>query len=343
MRNLGTISGGIVGMPSMGGGREVPSIRMNDAAIASNFATLQSELEKRDPLVREPLTSMTYTRDIPIKTGGGWVDTISALSSDYGVSGGSDDALVSASNANSPAVIQANFDEDKFSAHVFEIIMRIRFIDMQRGNILGRPLETILTDGIRLAYDKHNETNTYLGMKRYGTFGLLNNPDIYAASVSTGASGKTTFLSKTPDEILQDINSLITATWAQAENDLSALPNHLIMPYEQYNFIATAKVSEIAEKTILSFILENNVSSKNGGDLFIGATRFCKGAGTGGTDRMACYVHNDRFVAMEELVPMSRVMTQPNVTASSYDSLYAANISQVEFFYTQTMRYADGI
>lgn len=343
MKNLGTINGGIVGMPPIAGGKGIPVVRMNDAAIASNMTTLQSELEKRDPVVREPLTSLTYTRDIPIRTGGGWVDTISALSSDYGVSGGSGDALVSSGNSNSPAVIQANFDEDKFTAHVFEIIMRIRFVDMQRGNLIGRPLEKLLTDGVRMSYDKHNEGNVYVGLPDYGTFGLLNNPDITAASVSAGASGQTAFRSKTPDEILLDINNLIISTWAQAEYDLSALPNHIIMPYEQYNYIATQKVSPIAEKTILTFIMENNVATQNGGDLFMGATRYCKGAGTGSTDRMACYVHNDRFIAMEELVPMSRVMTQPNVTFSSYDSLYVANVSQVEFFYNQTMRYADGI
>lgn len=343
MKNLGTVNGGVVGMPGSKAGGVPNAYRMTDAAIASNQAVLVSELEKRDTLVREPLTSLTYTRDIPIKTGGGWVDTISALSSDYGVSGGSGDNLVSASGANSPAVIQANFDKDSFTAHVFEIIMRIKYIDMQRANITGRSLETILTQGIRLAYDKHNEGNVYIGLKKYGTFGIINNPDITAAGVSTGAAGKTTFLSKTPDEILLDVNTLISQTWEQAEHDLAALPNHIIMPYEQYNYIATTKVSPLADKTILSFIMENNISEKNGGGLVIGATNYCKGAGVGNTDRMVCYVHNDRFIALEELVPMSRVMTQPNVTDSSYDSLYMANISQVEFFYLQTIRYADGI
>ena len=80
-----------------------------------------------------------------------------------------------------------------------------------------------------------------------------------------------------------------------------------------------------------------------GGDLFIGATRWCKGAGTSGTDRMVVYVNHERFVKVEELVPLSRVMSAPNVANVCYDTAYMANISEVEIFYPQTITYWDGI
>ena len=342
MRNAGKINGGIVGMGGLAVNERVPSIaRMTDSAIATGNSNLVSELEKRDTLIREPLTSLTYTRDIPVKVGGGWVDVVSALNSDYAVSGGTGSALAAASGSNSPRVMQANFDKDTFATHVFEIIMRIKFIDMERSKVTGRALDTLLADGIRLAYDKHMEENVYIGM--LGAPGLLNNPNVTAAGASAGAGGGYDFASKTADEILEDVNQLILDTWSQAEHDRSALPNHIIMPYDQYNDIATRKVSPIAEKTILTFLEENNIASKNGGNLVIGATSFCKGAGVGGLDRMACYVHNEKFVAVEELVPLYRSMTAPNIDAVAFDSLYMANLSQVEFFYTQTVRYLDGI
>ena len=71
--------------------------RFTDSAIASAGAFLVSELEKRDPIVRVPLTSFTYARDIPIKTGGGWVDHTSNLNIDYGITGGSSNGTVQAS------------------------------------------------------------------------------------------------------------------------------------------------------------------------------------------------------------------------------------------------------
>lgn len=78
-------------------------------------------------------------------------------------------------------------------------------------------------------------------------------------------------------------------------------------------------------ETILDYVLKNNVAAKNGKSLYIGATRWCKGAGTGGADRMVVYVNHERFLQVEELVPLARVMSQPNATEFCYDTAYAAN------------------
>jgi hypothetical protein len=348
MINLGTVNGGVITPASLGvvaasGAPSGGSVRTTDATIANGGAFLASELEKRDPLLREPLTSVTYPRDIPIRVGGGWVEFISSMNIDYAVSKGSGDGLVSAAGANAVPVIQANLGKDVFKAHIFTLIMRIMQIDMLRQSITGRSLDRMLTDGIRLGYDKHMDANVYVGMPLYGTTGLLNNPNVVAGNVATGAGGGTAWSGKTQDEILLDINTGILEGWAAAEYDLSAIPNHIIMPYAQYNYIATTKVTQLAEKTILTFLLENNVATQNGAQLVIGATAYCAGAGAGGTDRMAVYVNNDRFIAMEELKPLHRTMTQPNVDALSYDSVYRANISEVEMFYYQPIRYYDGI
>lgn len=46
---------------------------------------------------------------------------------------------------------------------------------------------------------------------------------------------------------------------------------------------------------------------------------------------------------MDELVPMSRIMTAPNVTNVCYDTAYMANISEVQLFYPTSILYVDGI
>lgn len=343
MKNHGTYNAGIINSNNFNPSGKV--VRMTDSAIASGAAFLMSELEKRDLKLREPLTSVTYTRDIPVKTGGGWVETISALNIDYGIANSSHNGPVLANGANTVPVVQANLGKDIFGTHVFSTIMRIGFIDMQKENFTGRSLDKMLQDGVRLVYDKHMDANVYVGMTEYGSHGLVNNPNVVVSTVAAGTSTKTNWTTKTPDEILADINTAITETWESGGYDLKALPNHIILPYAQYNYIATTKVSALAEKTILSFVLENNVAAKNGKELIIGATAYCKdaGAATDSNDRMVCYVHDDNFLAVEELVPLSRTMTQPNIDALAYDSVYMANISDVEFFYNQTIRYYDGI
>lgn len=341
MKNLGTIEAPIVAAPRLKD--SVGYTKLNDAAIANNMAFLTSELEKRENIIRQPLTSVTYTRDIPIKVGGGWVDTVSALNIGYGITEGSENGPVIAAGGNEIPVIQGNLEKDIFRSHVFSVIMRLMFVDVQRSAITGRNLDSLLQDGIRLTYDKHQDANVYTGISKYGTTGLLNNPNVVTTNVPNGAAGNSTWATKTADEILADINAAIEAGWAAAAYDRSAIPNHILIPYQQYNLIATRKVTDLAEKTILTFLLENNIATLNGSNLVIGATAFNQGAGASGTDRLVAYRNDDRFVAVEELVPLSRVMTSPNTDAVAYDSVFMANLSEVEFFYTAPVVYYDGI
>lgn len=317
-------------------------VQMNDAAIASGGAFLVSELEKRDTKIREPLTSFTYPRDIPITVGGGWVENVSALNVSYAVAGSSVSGPVMAPSANGIPLVQANVGKDLFKTHQFGVGMRITFMDMQRSSFIGRSLDQMLTQGVRMTYDKHMDANAYVGLKDFGTTGIINNAEAVASNVAA-VSGKTAWKDKTPQQVLDDVNAALTDAWAAAEYDPSAMPNHILIPYEQYNYILTTKVTELATETILDFLQKNNVANKNGKNLTIAPTLWCKGAGVGSTDRMAVYVNEDRFLKMEELVPLSRVMTQPNAANLCYDTGYAANLSEVEVFYPQCLRYYDGV
>ena len=333
-QNTGTFDAGIIGGHAAAGS----AMTMDAAGIASGQAFLVSELEKRDALIRKPLTSVTYPRDIVVKSGGGWVDHISAQSVGYGITGGSGAGPVQAGGANGLPIVQANLEKGIYKAHTFAVALRVMWVDMQKANFIGRSLDQMLQDGMRTAYDKHMDQNVYTGIPGYSSYGLLNHPDVAETSVTGGA-----WSGKTKEQILADINRAITAVWEAAEYDEDAMPNHVLLPYEQYTYILNTPVTDLATETILDYVLKNNVAAKNGKSLYIGAARWCKGAGTGGTDRMVVYVNHERFLQVEELVPLARVMSQPNAAQFCYDTAYAANISEVELFYPQTIMYFDGI
>lgn len=345
-QNAGTFNAGVVsvpgGAPIPGGGAAMPA--MDAAGIASGGAFLVSELEKRDPLIRKPLTSFTYPRDIVIQTGGGWVDYASAMSVAYGITGGAGEGTVSAGGSNGVPIVQASLDKGLYKAHVFAAALRVMFVDMQKANYIGRSLDQMLSDGVRMAYDKHMDENVYRGLPAYGTTGLLNDPDAVETTVAAaGAGNSTKWADKSKEQILADVNTAITAAWEAAEYDEGAIPNHILLPYKQYSHILNTMVTDLAGESILDYLLKNNIAAKNGASLFIGATRWCKGAGTGGTDRMAVYVNHERYLKLDELVPLNRVMSGPNVANVCYDTAYMANISQVQLLYPQTMMYWDGI
>jgi hypothetical protein len=260
------------------------------------------------------------------------------MSVGYGVTGGSGAGLIHAGGADGIPMVQANFDKGLYKAHMISAGTRVMWVDMQKGNMTGRNMDQLLRDGLRTAYDKHMDENAYVGFTEYGTTGLINNADV------TVTSAASTFAAAADaDAVLSIINNAIIAAWAAAEYDLDAVPNHILMPYEQFNLIATTKVSEYADKTILTYLLENNLAKQNGVDLVIAATKWCKGAGTSSADRMVVYCNKERYVAMDELVPLTRAITSVNAEHFCYDTAYAGNVSEAEIFYANTICYVDGI
>ena len=324
-----------------GGFNSSSVMTMDAAAVSGGMAFLTSELEKMDPKLREPLTSTTYPRDIEIEAGGGWAESTSVMNVDYAVSGGQADAIGGVQN--SIRRIQANVGKDVYKTFPYEVAMSVKFQDMQRGNITPRSIEQIYDDGIRLDYDKFMDLLVYQGSTPYNVAGIINDANVTAASVATGAGASTLWANKTPDEILFDVNKIIVDCWAAAQYDQGAIPNHILIDPANYARIASTKVSSAGNVTILEFLLANNIAKQKGVSLFIGESRFCIGAGSGTTQRMVAYRNEKRFISMDVLQAMSRVMTAPNVGNGSYDSLYMANVGQVKKHYLETIRYGDGI
>lgn len=315
-------------------------IVLNKKTIDSGMAFLTGELEKRDNTLNEPLTSTTYARDIVINTGGGWVENTSNMFADYAGSGDNTNGLIRGQSNNIP-VIQANVNKDVFKVYPWSNVLKVNYIDQQKLQGIGRPLDNMLDNGIKLNYNKTLDHMTYEGIPEDQVYGLINNPDITATLVSAGAGGDTSWDTKTADEILMDINLLITKTWAQSEYDLSGMANHILIPPEKFTILATRKVSEAADKTILKYVLENNIATQKGQNLVIDECRWCIGAGTSGKHRMLAYVNAKNRTELDIPVPLTRAMTEMSELA--YKTYFVANVGQVKFLYHQCAMYADGI
>ena len=129
---------------SLGVGRALDA-----AGIATGMAFLEGELEKRDPKIREPLTSVTWPRDIVAETGGGWVDFTSTMNVDYATSGANDGSLVGGAT-DVITTVQANVNKDIFRVFTWAQAMKIPFVDSQKFQTIGRSIDSILDKGIRL-------------------------------------------------------------------------------------------------------------------------------------------------------------------------------------------------
>jgi hypothetical protein len=313
-----------------------------DAAVSGGMVFLESELEKLDPKVREPLTSVTWMRDIPVKSGGGWVDFTSVFSVDYAITGPNQYGIIGGQTTQIP-IVQANVSKDIYRVFNWGNVLKVSYIDMQKAQGVGRALEDMLDKGIRLNWNKTLDQFTYLGPNA-GNAGLFNNSNITASSVPNGAGGTATWVTKTPAEILKDVNNAMVATWAASQYDLTGMSNQILIPPAQYAWIASQLVSTAGSVSILTYLLENNIGRTQGIELKIFPSRWAIGAGASGHDRMLCYVNDEDRVYLDVTVPCNRVMTMPTVAeGGAYLTLYLAQIGVVKFLYTQPCAYYDGI
>lgn len=322
---------------SLGVGRALDA-----AGIATGMAFLEGELEKRDPKIREPLTSVTWPRDIVAETGGGWVDFTSTMNVDYATSGANDGSLVGGAT-DVITTVQANVNKDIFRVFTWAQAMKIPFVDSQKFQTIGRSIDSILDKGIRLNYNKSIDQLVYQGFKNVGITGLVNDDNVVSSLAPNGASGDTLWSSKTVDEILWDINKALVEAWAASEYDESAIANHILLPPAKYAYIQSTRIGTSGDESILSYILKNNLAANQGKSLTIVPCRWCTGAGTADKDRMVVYVNDKDFLYFDLPVPLTRAMTQPVALQFAYVTIYAAQMGQIKWMYYQPARYVDGI
>lgn len=317
---------------------------MDAASISGGLAFLTGELAKRDEKLHEPLTSTTWPRDMPVKTGGGFVDSVEMFDVSYATTGGSDEGLIGPESTELPTV-QADIGKESSKVFYWGHILKVPLIDQQRLQKIGRSLDDILDKGLHLAYDKAMDKSVYIGFQNHGSYGLVNDPKIVTvvADPHTASGEDTDWASKTPDEILSDINRVLVETWAACEYDVSGMANHILIPPKQYTMLVERKVGVTGDKSILSYLLENNIGKNQHVDVQVYPSRWCEKAGTGGKDRMVAYCNDLDRVRFNQTVMLHRVMTQASAADIAYLSPYIAQFSELEWPYRQHAMYMDGI
>ena len=311
-------------------------------SVGDSYTFLMKELEKVDETILEPLSGTDWPRDMPVITGGGLLESIASVDVTYASTGGDEDNLFFEA-ANDIPVIQA--DMSKSVARTFNFAEYMSFSTMEQEKMIqvGRDPATFLDKGIRLHCDKVIDRNVYVGFRKVSSTGLVNNPLITRSSAQPHTSGgtDTRWRQKTADEILNDINSVISALWRDNDCSSDALPNHILVPVEQFGLLVTRKVSDDSERSILTYVLENNLAAQQGGDLVISPCKWCSGAGSDSADRMVVYCNRVDRICFNLTQPLRRMDTE--YAEMRIKIPYIAQFSEVRFLYPSTVRYLDGI
>lgn len=170
-----------------------------------------------------------------------------------------------------------------------------------------------------------------------GFTGLFNNANVPVGNAPVGAwiTGP-----KTPAQILGDINTLIENVWSN-----TAYSDHvtdIVMAPTVYAYIARTPYSANSDKTILSYVKENNIAKTDRGvDINFTPGYGLDTAGVGSTKRMIGYVKSvDRLVFH---IPMPLRFLPPQMLGLSVQVPGEYKYSGVEWRYPRSAFYMDGL
>lgn len=113
----------------------------------------------------------------------------------------------------------------------------------------------------RFAYERLVDDVAFVGEATLGTEGLYNTTGI------TSVAAAATWSTATADQILADINGLLTGIMT-ASNGVE-YANTLILPLASYGMIATKRIGPDTSMTVMDFIRQSNVYTANTGQQLV--------------------------------------------------------------------------
>lgn len=213
--------------------------------------------------------------------------------------------------------------------------------EIRAAQFAGRNLEQRKANATRRAIEQKINRLGWFGDAEYGLKGLLNHDNITRVAVEDDGTGSSTLWEdKNPDQILRDMNDLVNGI-VDITNGVEA-PNTLLMPIEQYTFIASTARSANSDTTILQYFLTNNP--------FIDTVDWlveAKGAGLGegsvpaGGDIMIAYDRNPDKLTFEIPQPFEQFPAQER--GLEFVIPTHARCSSVLLYYPLSVALAEGI
>lgn len=303
--------------------------------VDSTSAFLVGELERLDQTMHEPLASVTWSRDIDLRSDVSIADeTSSFTNSTFAAAGGVSGHGKSWVGKNTDAIAGIALDIAKVATPLTLWAMQIGFTlpELESAQKVGRPVDAQKHVGLTLKYNMDVDEQVYIGDAQLGLEGLFNSSKVGATNV-TGA-----WANATPQQILDDVNLILNNAWVAS--GFAVCPDKLLLPPQQFGLLTSRVVSEAGNISILEFLKINCLAmSVNGKPLDIQPSKWAVKRGVGST-RMMAYTQSENRVRMP-LVPLQR--TPLEYLDLRQLTTYFGRIGAVEWVYPETAYYADGL
>jgi hypothetical protein len=330
--------GSIISIKDMyGAGSKITETFVNDSkAHDANFAFLKSDLAKLYTQVVEPKYFTTYTSDVDIDVGGGFVDYVSYYEVNWAAILNEINNVMG-NNANVLPRVNAGMNQKKVDVYTLELGYDVRFIELEKAKQVDikKSLEQIYGDIIVASSDIFNQKVAYVGMN--GKTGLFNSDaKVYTTTIdNSGTTGKG-FQGLTDDAIAAWLNGAIATYLKETGHNLALLPNRILVP----SFVGSdlsARMSALYTASLRSYLVKHNMAVDESEDenykLTIVTRSGLDELGTAGKGRIVMYRKDKTFVRMDLPYPMQHFITLPNIERMGYTSVFVEQVSELQMPY----------
>lgn len=235
-----------------------------------------------------------------------------------------------------------DFKLDSGNSRVFMagIGYRYNLQELAHAQAYGIRLESDRADAARRKYELFVDNVAFMGRPKLGMTGLLNATNVTALAAANGISGTATWTTKTADEILADVNSVLSVIFT-ASNGIEQA-NTVLLDQDRYALIATKRLDATMTTTVLEHIQRANIyTQRTGLPLTIRAVFGLEAAGAGGTHRLAAYRRSPDVVKIHIPMPLRWLQAEQRLLKFEVPGIF--RLGSVEIRRPGAVRYLDGI
>ncbi|KRB26320.1 DUF2184 domain-containing protein [Mesorhizobium sp. Root172] len=248
-------------------------------------------------------------------------------------------------NGNAHDVPKVELTREKFETTVSMAAIGYGYNleELGTAQLLGMNLSNDKASAARRVAEEKIDSVAFVGDAGKGFLGLVNSTTPTATTAPADGTGSaTTFASKTPDQILRDINGQLTGIFTGTLG--AEIADTILLPYSVLLDISTRRIDAVNQTTILEWAMKNNIYTLvTGQPLTIrGMFGYLDTSGAGGTKRMVAYRRSPEVLKFH--MPMSfRFLPAWQTGPIKFDVPGIFRLGGVDIRRPKSIRYLDGI
>lgn len=206
--------------------------------------------------------------------------------------------------------------------------------EIRRSQMAGTRLDSRRANVARRAIDELINTLAWDGDSNYDIQGFIDYPGITEYTLPNDGTGSLkTWASKSPDQIVRDVTGLVDAVVVTTNGVES--PDTLLLPLALYNLLSNTRMTDGNDKTIMTYIMDNNPHIKR-----IEWLTELTTAGAGSTTRIMIYARDPNNLTLEIPQPFEQFPAQWKGMEAEIPC--HAETAGVIVYYPLSVAFADG-